>query len=87
MPAAEWVIRPIQRHAMDLDSAAAFFRRLVGRRATPAGHEPADLGTAYGLEESLGPVNDYAAADDQGDGTADGEGPMSWLTRRLRRPG
>ena len=41
---------------MDLESPAAFFRRLLARQKT-ADQDPADMGTAYGLEASLGPVS------------------------------
>lgn len=70
---------------MDLESPAAFFRRLVAGRALPA-EDPADLGTAYGLDASLGPVNTDFAQD--GAPSAEqkaAEEPMTWLARRLQR--
>ena len=71
---------------MDLESPAAFFRRLVARRAQDA-EDPADLGTAFGLEASLGPVSTYVTgAGAPGNGSADAEAPMTWLARRLQRP-
>ncbi len=73
---------------MDRDSTAAFFRRLVGRAAAPASEDPADLGTAFGLEASLGPVGEYYVAEippvGENDGSADA--PMNWLARRPKRP-
>lgn len=73
---------------MDLDSTAAFFRRLVGRAAAPACEDPADLGTAFGLEASLGPVGEYYVAECPLGGEDDGgaDAPMNWLARRLKRP-
>lgn len=74
---------------MDLESPAAFFRRLLARQKT-ADQDPADMGTAYGLEASLGPVSTYFAPDGQppasGGRPATDEAPMTWLARRLRRP-
>ena len=76
---------------MDLESPAAFFRRLVTRRAPDAAEDPANLGTTFGLEASLGPVSTYFAAGEGGsagaEGEGEGEGPMTWLARRLSRPG
>lgn len=75
---------------MDLDSPAAFFRRLMPRQKGDAAQDPADLGTAFGLEASLGPVSAYFTPDGQpvspGAGVAIDEAPMNWLARRLRRP-
>ncbi len=74
---------------MDLESPAAFFRRLLARQKT-ADQDPADMGTAYGLEASLGPVSTYFTPDGQsavpGAGPPADEAPMTWLARRLRRP-
>ncbi|HRI18598.1 MAG TPA: hypothetical protein PL196_08760 [Burkholderiaceae bacterium] len=72
---------------MDQDSPAAFFRRLIGRATAPASQDPADLGTAFGLEASLGPVSTYFVNDDlpAGQDRAAGEPPMHWLARRFRR--
>jgi hypothetical protein len=73
---------------MDLESPAAFFRRLLARHKT-ADQDPADMGTAYGLEASLGPVSTYFTPDGQpatpGGRPAADEAPMTWLARRLRR--
>lgn len=71
---------------MDLESPAAFFRRLVAGRALPA-DDPADLGTAYGLDASLGPANtDFARDGTPGTDPKATEEPMTWLARRLQRP-
>jgi hypothetical protein len=74
---------------MDLESPAAFFRRLMGRQKA-ADQDAADMGTAYGLEASLGPVSTYFTPDGQtatpGGRPASDEAPMTWLARRLRRP-
>jgi hypothetical protein len=74
---------------MHLGSTAAFFRRLMARQK-PADQDAADMGTAYGLEASLGPVSTYFAPDGQpvapGGRPATDEAPMAWLARRLRRP-
>lgn len=71
---------------MDLDSPAAFFRRLVGRKPAGAGEDAADLGTAFGLEVSLGPVSTYPARETAGTADDGADAPMNWLARRLRRP-
>jgi len=74
---------------MDLESPAAFFRRLLARQKL-VDQDPADMGTAYGLEASLGPVSAYFTPDGQpagpGGSPATDEAPMTWLARRLRRP-
>jgi hypothetical protein len=72
---------------MDLDSPAAFFRRLVGRVPVGASQDAADLGTAFGLEVSLGPVSTYPAREDVDSADYGADAPMNWLARRLRRPG
>lgn len=73
---------------MDRVSTAAFFRRLVGRPAAPEREDPADLGTAFGLEASLGPVSAYFIAEGGPAGEDDGaaDAPMTWLARRQKRP-
>ena len=72
-----------------MDSPSAFFRRFVRRPASPAGQDPADLGTAFGLEASLGPVSRYDARDARpaGEPAEAADAPMNWLARRQRRPG
>ena len=71
---------------MELGSPAGFFRRFVDRSPQVDG-DPADMGTAYGLEQSLGPVTSYAS-EPNGAGATDHAalGPMAWLAKRLRRP-
>lgn len=70
---------------MDLESSAAFFRRLVTRRPPDAAEDPANLGTTFGLEASLGPVSTYFVAGDTVAADAQSEEPMTWLARRLQR--
>jgi hypothetical protein len=71
---------------MDLESPAGFFRRFVDRRPQDDA-DPADMGTAYGLEQSLGPVTSYASDPEVAVASEPaGAGPMAWLARRLRRP-
>jgi len=65
----------------------SFFRRFVNRQPVPTQEDPADMGTAFGLEASLGPVGDLDAEDDDTDGVARSEhAPMDWLNQRSRRP-
>jgi len=74
--------------AMGLASSSAFLRRFVKGSQAPKEDDPADMGTAFGLEASLGPVSAYPA-DDAACGNAaapEDESPMSWLGRRLKRP-
>ena len=63
---------------------SSFFRRFAARDPEPAADDPADLGTAFGLEASLDAVGE---TDD--DATADADrqpqserAPMDWLARR-----
>jgi hypothetical protein len=73
---------------MGLASSSAFLRRFVKGSQAPKEDDPADMGTAFGLEASLGPVSAYPA-DDAACGNAaapEDESPMSWLGRRLKRP-
>jgi len=72
---------------MGLAQPASFLRRLVAWRPAPKKDDPADMGTAFGLEASLGPVSAYP---DEGgtwaEDTARGEEtPMAWLGRRPNR--
>jgi hypothetical protein len=71
---------------MGLAPASSFFRRLMARQRGPVKEDPADMGTAFGLEASLGPVSAYPsqALEDRAPGT--NETPMSWLGRRSNRP-
>lgn len=73
---------------MGLASPSSFLRRLVAGPQSPKEDDPADMGTAFGLEASLGPVSAYPT-DDAGrsDRTApEDDTPMGWLGRRLRKP-
>lgn len=64
--------------------ALRFFRRDVAARSEP---DPADLGTAFGMEASLSDVTtDYLSArsyplESQGNRAAQ-ESPLAWLSRR-----
>ena len=72
---------------MDLESPTAFFRRLVTRRTPPVADDPANLGTTFGLEASLGPVSPYPLHNSAVEPASHAEEPMTWLARRLpRRP-
>lgn len=65
----------------------SFFRRFVNRQPAPMQDDPADMGTAFGLEASLGPVGDLDAEEDEGGGAVRSEhGPMDWLNQRSNRP-
>ncbi len=65
----------------------SFFRRFVNRQPAPAQEDPADMGTEYGLEASLGPVGELNAEDNDADGATHSEhAPMDWLNRRSNRP-
>lgn len=62
----------------------SFFRRFINREPEPMADDPADMGTAFGLEASLGPVGDFDA---DNEGNAEGhlrreQAPMDWLTQR-----
>ena len=73
---------------MGLASSSSFLRRLVAGPQAPKEDDPADMGTAFGLEASLGPVSAYPTDDaGRGDAVATGDdAPMGWLGRRLKRP-
>jgi hypothetical protein len=74
---------------MSLAPASWFFRCLLARKPALKMDDPANMGTAFGLEASLGPVG----ADPDGEGKrvttqagAPGdESPMGWLGRRITR--
>jgi hypothetical protein len=58
----------------------------MARQRGPVKEDPADMGTAFGLEASLGPVSAYPSQGSE-DGTASAdESPMGWLGRRSNRP-
>ncbi len=74
--------------AMGLAPSSSLFRRLITRQPARLGEDPADMGTAFGLEASLGPVSAYP---DRGDARVQGalpreDTPMGWLGRRPKRP-
>ena len=68
---------------------SSFFRRLLARPAPPVYEDPADMGTAFGLEASLSPLDDLEPGDDSppyGVRDADEDDtPMGWLGRRTAR--
>jgi len=74
---------------MSLAPASSFFRRLLARKPALKVDDPANMGTAFGLEASLGPF----VADPQGAGkrrsahagTPGDDSPMGWLGRRITR--
>jgi len=64
----------------------SFFRRFVNRRPAPTQDDPADMGTAFGLEASLGPVSELDAEENDAEGAARSEhAPMDWLNQRSQR--
>lgn len=72
---------------MGLPPASSFLRRLVARQREPLPQDPADLGTAFGLEASLGPVSTYPTEAEGADPANRDEAPMGWLGRRPKRTG
>ncbi len=65
----------------------SFFRRFVNREPKPAPDDPVGMGTAFGLEASLGPVSEFDADEEV---SAEGypareQAPMDWLAQR-RKP-
>jgi len=67
---------------MDLATPATFLRRLLRRRPRQE-IDPANMGTVFGLEASLGPVRRDPAGDEPSATERGAETPMSWLARRL----
>lgn len=65
---------------------SSFFRRFVHRAPESAHDDPADLGTAFGLDLSLGPADAQDENDDRRtDGTPQSEHtPMAWLSQRRK---
>ncbi|MEO8123185.1 MAG: hypothetical protein ABI633_03980 [Burkholderiales bacterium] len=62
----------------------SFFRRFVNREPKPAPDDPADMGTAFGLEASLGAADEFNADEEV---IAEGHparerAPMDWLAQR-----
>jgi len=68
---------------MGLPLPLSLLRRLVLRRVVPREDDPADMGTEYGLEASLGPVSRYPERSSTA--AAGEEAPMGWLSRRQKR--
>lgn len=62
----------------------SFFRRFVHREPEPTIDDPADMGTAFGLEASLGPVGELDTdEEDSAEGPPEREqAPMDWLAQR-----
>lgn len=73
--------------AMSLTPSLRFFRGFLARPAAPDADDPADMGTAFGLEASLGPVSAYPAdaAARAANSADEDDSPMGWLGRRLKR--
>ena len=71
---------------MNLAPPSSFFRRFITQPPNPEAKDPADMGTAFGLEASLGPVSTFTGDDAEVAARAD-ESPMSWLGRRFKRRG
>jgi len=64
-----------------------FLRRFGKWREDPVEEDPAGLGTAFGFEASLGPVNDVwddDARSAERERAAE-DSPMAWLGRRAAR--
>lgn len=62
----------------------SFFRRFVNREPVPAPDDPADMGTAFGLEAILGPADEFdvdANVGVEGDCLRE-QAPMDWLAQR-----
>jgi len=62
----------------------SFFRRLLTRRARRELDDPADMGTAFGLEASIGPASGLMVESDLANAPAGApldDSPMGWLTR------
>lgn len=85
-PGANSVLVPPSEFAMSLARASSLLRRLVSRQPVLK-DDPADMGTAFGLEASLGPVSTHPAEDGaRTDCPANADDwPMAWLARRFRR--
>lgn len=66
---------------------SSFFRRLAPREPEPVADDPADMGTAFGLEASLGPAGEFDPDEEPGPQADPGpeRAPMDWLARRGRR--
>ena len=75
---------------MGLAPPSSFLRRLLARPAPPVQEDPADMGTAFGLEASLGPWEEPEAGDANSPHAIqkrdEDDSPMGWLGRRTARP-
>ena len=68
---------------MSLAPPSSFFRRLVARHPPAKADDPADMGTVFGLEASLGPVSGYPGPSEDDHAAQGDESPMDWLGRRI----
>lgn len=62
---------------------SSFFRRFVNREPQAASADPADMGTAFGLEASLSEF-DAAEATPSEPGRERERAPMDWLAERQK---
>ena len=74
----------LMRCAMDLAAVCAALLNLMGLGRRPeasrtAQRDPADMGTAYGLEESLAPTHSSLSPSDEFDGDSIGYDQNAWL--------
>jgi hypothetical protein len=73
---------------MGVAPPGSFFRRLVSRLPVSKKDDPADMGTVFGLEASLGPVSRFQAKDvgaTAGMAPVGEDPPMGWLGRPPKR--
>lgn len=64
----------------------SFFRHFVKRAPEPVLDDPADLGTAFGLEASLDEPDEIGGGEDVGalHRPAPEQAPMDWLSQRRK---
>jgi len=75
---------PAAQEATAMPTRNSLFRHLVRQEPEPVPDDPADMGTAFGLEASLGPSGEFDADEEQ-DSQAHPRpqrAPMDWLARR-----
>ncbi len=60
----------------------SLFRHFVKREPEPERDDPADMGTAFGLEASLGPTSSFDAETAPPEHSVREQAPMDWLARR-----
>ena len=71
---------------MSSEPPPSFFQRFIRRQPLPARDDPADMGTAYGLEASLGANSRGTSNTASGvDTSNDDDPPMGWLSRLTHR--